>query len=285
MIAFFATIPISISIPMSTGVVISSLVTRSAMIAPAIESGSESRTVRGCSTLPKSTTSKAYTKARPVRMASPNSSNRSAWRRSDHADGGYPDPLREAFGRDAQAHSQISPGKNLQLRPAQGGRCDDIRHLRHSPHLNCEIGRKICYFVDIRAGNDEVDGALPVLVGEPEAKIGNGRKIASHGQLELRLTQGSLAPGYVVDVQGGHANFLVSRRDLFAVDEHAVHLRPGAQAGGNPVGDCLRVFELRAGWELDRQDGTAGILRGQKTRSERGCCSHRQKEDPQSDSG
>ena len=68
------------------------------------------------------------------------------------------------------------------------------------------------------------------------------------------------------------------------IDEDAIHLRPGAQAGGNPLGDCLCVIELRAGWKLDRQDGTAGILRGQKTRSERGCCSHRQNEYQQSDS-
>ena len=119
-----------------------------------------------------------------------------------------------AFGRDAQAHSQIAPGKNLQLRPAQGGGCHDIGHQRHSMHLSCEIGRKICYFVEVRPDNDEADIAIPVLVGEPEAKIGNARQIASHGLLELHLGQRSLAPGYVVDVQGGHANFLGTRRSL-----------------------------------------------------------------------
>ncbi len=57
MIAFLVTMPISISIPITTGVVIGVFVMRSATIAPAIESGSENKMVSGCKMLTNSTAS------------------------------------------------------------------------------------------------------------------------------------------------------------------------------------------------------------------------------------
>ena len=51
MIAFFDTIPISIRMPITTGVVIGMVRASSAMIAPATDSGSDSRMVSGCSRL------------------------------------------------------------------------------------------------------------------------------------------------------------------------------------------------------------------------------------------
>ena len=57
MIAFLVTMPISIRMPMTTGVVIGRLVMRSAKIAPAIDSGRENRMVTGCSRLVNNTAS------------------------------------------------------------------------------------------------------------------------------------------------------------------------------------------------------------------------------------
>ena len=57
MMAFLVTIPISIRMPMTTGVVIGSFVTSSAAMAPAIDSGSDNRIVSGCSRLENSTAS------------------------------------------------------------------------------------------------------------------------------------------------------------------------------------------------------------------------------------
>ena len=58
MIAFLVTMPISIRMPMTTGIDIALWVSSSAMIAPPIESGSETRMVIGCRKLPNSSTSR-----------------------------------------------------------------------------------------------------------------------------------------------------------------------------------------------------------------------------------
>ena len=59
MMAFLVTMPISISIPIQTGIVSCLPVSISAMIAPPIESGSENRIVMGCRNVPNSMTSTA----------------------------------------------------------------------------------------------------------------------------------------------------------------------------------------------------------------------------------
>ena len=56
MIAFLVTMPISIRMPMTTGIDIALCVISSAMIEPPIESGSETRMVIGCRKLPNSST-------------------------------------------------------------------------------------------------------------------------------------------------------------------------------------------------------------------------------------
>ncbi len=59
MIAFLVTMPISIRMPIHTGVVSCLPVSSSATIAPPIESGSENRMVIGCRNVPNSSTSTA----------------------------------------------------------------------------------------------------------------------------------------------------------------------------------------------------------------------------------
>ena len=57
MIAFLVTMPISISMPITTGKLKGRPVASSAKIAPPMESGSENRMVMGCRKLPNSSTS------------------------------------------------------------------------------------------------------------------------------------------------------------------------------------------------------------------------------------
>ena len=57
MIAFLVTMPMSMRMPMTTGVVIGRLVIKSARITPAIDSGRENRMVIGYSRLVNSTAS------------------------------------------------------------------------------------------------------------------------------------------------------------------------------------------------------------------------------------
>ena len=59
MMAFLVTMPISIRMPIHTGVVSCLPVSSSAAIAPPIESGSENRMVIGCRKVPNSSTSTA----------------------------------------------------------------------------------------------------------------------------------------------------------------------------------------------------------------------------------
>ena len=59
MMAFLVTMPISIRMPIHTGVVSCLPVSSSATIAPPIESGSENRMVIGCRKVPNSSTSTA----------------------------------------------------------------------------------------------------------------------------------------------------------------------------------------------------------------------------------
>ena len=59
MMAFLVTMPISIRMPIHTGVVSCLPVNSSAAIAPPIESGSENRMVIGCRKVPNSSTSTA----------------------------------------------------------------------------------------------------------------------------------------------------------------------------------------------------------------------------------
>ena len=56
MMAFLVTIPISMSTPITTGMLIGRSVTSSARMAPPIESGSENRMVIGWVKLPNSST-------------------------------------------------------------------------------------------------------------------------------------------------------------------------------------------------------------------------------------
>src|SRR6202035_379345 len=69
MMAFLVTMPISIRMPIHTGVVSCLPVTSSATIAPPIESGSENRMVIGCRKVPNSSTSTAYTIISPAVIA------------------------------------------------------------------------------------------------------------------------------------------------------------------------------------------------------------------------
>jgi hypothetical protein len=70
-IAFFVTIPMSIRIPMSTGMETALLVRISAAATPPMASGSEKRMVKGWMTEPKSRISTVSTSMRPMIIAFP----------------------------------------------------------------------------------------------------------------------------------------------------------------------------------------------------------------------
>jgi len=77
MIAFLVTTPISIRMPITTGIEIGMWQIRSARIAPPMESGSENRMVSGWRKLPNSRISTPNTIIRPAPMARAKPSNTS----------------------------------------------------------------------------------------------------------------------------------------------------------------------------------------------------------------
>jgi hypothetical protein len=77
MIAFLVTMPISIRMPITTGMLIGLPVSSRARITPPIDSGRDSRMVIGWNTLPNSSTRTPMTIIRPAPMAAAKPANTS----------------------------------------------------------------------------------------------------------------------------------------------------------------------------------------------------------------
>src|SRR5262245_19369277 len=109
--------------------------------------------------------------------------------RSDIPDGCDTNGFRQAFGRYAQTDRQFPIWVNSQLRAVEGGRRQDIRNHRESPHLSGELGRHVRDRGIVLAGDDEGYVTLSIVVEEPVANIRYVREILADRVLELMLRQ------------------------------------------------------------------------------------------------
>src|SRR6185295_17045358 len=152
-------------------------------------------------------------------------------RRTDVADGGDTDRLRQALGGDAEPRREFGARPVPQFRPVEGGFRNHVGDDRNPLHLRRQFAGDVVDDVAVDPGYDQRNRAQAVFVEEPEADVRNIFQFLT--DLELELPLGDLAIGLrrVIDDQRGAADFLRSRRHPAAVDEDALHLGPLAQAG------------------------------------------------------
>src|SRR5207248_244277 len=186
-------------------------------------------------------------------------------RRTDVADGGDADGLRQAFGGDAEPCREIRPWPDAQFGPVERGFRNHVGDDRNPLHLRRQLAGDVADDVAVGAGDDQRDRAQAVFVEKPEADIGNVLELVADLKLELAL--GDLATGLrrVIDDQRGAAYLERSRRNAAAVDEYASYFRPLAQARHDLLGDLLGVGKLRAGRQFHGEQRARGVLGRQET--------------------
>ncbi len=180
-------------------------------------------------------------------------------RRTDVADGGDADGLRQAFGGDAKPRRQFGPRPDPQLRPVERGFRDHVGDDRNPLHLGRKLVGDVADDVAVDAGHDQRNRAQAVFVEEPEPDVRNVFQLLADIELEQAL--GVLAVAVllrrVVDDQRGAPHFLRARRHPAAIDEDALDLRALAQARDDFLGHLLGVGELRAWRQLHRRAASA----------------------------
>ena len=138
-------------------------------------------------------------------------------RRTDVADGGDADGLRQAFGGDAEPGGEIGARLDAQLGPVQRGFGDDIGDQRNPLHLGREFAGDVVDDVAVDAGDHQRDRAQAVFVEEPEPDIGDVFEVLGDRKLKLALRDAALGLRRVVDDQRGAAHL---QRPRAAPDRH-----------------------------------------------------------------
>ncbi len=184
--------------------------------------------------------------------------------RTDVADGGDTDRLRQALGGDAETCREFGAGPDTQFRPVERGFRNHVGDDRNPLHLRRQLAGDVVDDVAVDPGHDKRNRAQAVLVEEPEADVRNVFQFLADLELELPLRDLAIGLRRVIDNQRGAAHFLCSRRHPSTIDEDALHLGPLAQAGDDFLRHLLGIGELRARRQLHREQRARGILRRQE---------------------